>query len=134
MKINSDLKIGNTNVKLGDLPVLTTDYIVERGNKYIKYNSGIIFQWGRYTYTGSRTRSFNGWYITEAINNLKYPIAMKSIISSSLNSYWNEGAACILITNSAPGVAQFGTIYVGSDISKSSCTAYLDWFVIGTWK
>lgn len=134
MKINKDLIISDSTTKLGDLPALTTDYIVERGNKYIKYNSGIIFQWGRYTYTGIRTFSFKGWYLTNPITNLKYPITMKSIISSSVNSYWSDGTACWLITNNVPSATQFGTIYVGADTQANSCTAYLDWFVVGTWK
>lgn len=131
MQINNDLVIENTSTKLSDL---TTDYIVERGSQYIKYNSGIIIQWGVYTYTGPRTYSWKGFYLTNAINSIIFPIKMNSVISSSLTAYSGSDQGCILITNSPPSGTKFGTVYAGSDVSASSTTMYFHYIVIGTWK
>jgi hypothetical protein len=131
MQINDDLIIENTSTKLSDL---TTDYIVERGSQYIKYNSGIIIQWGSYTYKGSRTYTWKNFYLTNAINEIYFPIKMNSLISSSLTAYANTGEGCILITNTPPNGTKFGSVYAGSDVSASSTTMFFHYIVIGTWK
>lgn len=107
------------------------DYVVEQGTDYIKYNSGILIQWGYINFTSKLANSYGSIYIPASQISKTFSVAFidntYSVVTTALsdvNSFYTTGKT----TNSFSG---YPISYVARN---DAANRYVYFIAIGKWK
>lgn len=105
------------------------DHVIELGTNYIKYDSGIMVQWGKATVTAALQTSNGALYRTSSVASATFP-----------QPFIDNNAVITLTPHAALAVAYLGNITTTSFefwpntlVSSGAATRYVSWQAIGRW-